>query len=273
MVQRLELGNAVAFASAPLHVDTLKAAQNDGTGSGMTNAIAAVDTGDSQRQQAIQSQGKATILDSFYVVPSVGKPKTMTTGPSNATVAPTSFELAKNKTHEELVAENVTLKETLDGLSKKYDWLLKERQRERDTLKESVTHFARDVRRQAERLGQSTANLADTRRQMPPALPTFPAAQVLAHTSTGSEAELHKRIAALQEELRLSKLETEKQASLAQKSRAKFDDLRKAILEKRKAKEAATADAAKSARGDQGDVTTPNATSTEASTAANGTVS
>jgi len=153
---------------------------------------------------------------------------------------------AQNKTHEELVTENITLKETLDQLSKRLDWITKERLKEKETLKDSVTMFARDVRKQAERLGQSTVNLNDNRRQMPPSLPlSNPIAPFLnaANSNTQTE-EMQRKIIALQDELKLSKMETEKQSANAQRYKARYDDLRKAILEKRKAKEMAMAAAA-----------------------------
>lgn len=89
---------------------------------------------------------------------------------------------ASTKTHEELVHENATLKETLDRLSKQLDWLNKERQRDRDAMMGSVTLFARDVRKQAERvIGQSVANLAESRRNLP--RPGHPIQQAAAHQS------------------------------------------------------------------------------------------
>lgn len=248
-----ELGNAVAFASAPLHVgpptnisqSSAGPSHERQTSDGTTRA-----KGASNAKQAGPSGTSNHVLESFYVVPSVNRPgkvarESSTASNEDPTSRPNS---ALNKTHEELVAENATLKETLDHLSKRLDWITKERQREKDTLKDSVTIFARDVRRQAERLGQSTANFTgDSRRQMPSVpLPLLHHAQ---HGNNGNNAhteELQRKVASLQEELRNAKMEAEKQSANAQRYKTRYDDLRKAILEKRKAKEMAMAAAASS---------------------------
>jgi len=158
------------------------------------------------------------------------------------------------KTHEELVHENATLKETLDRLSKQLEWLNKERQRDRDAMMGSVTLFARDVRKQAERvIGQSVTNLAESRRNLPrPGQQHPPASAGSAHAyqsapTTGMPhspedgAAAQKRIQELQEEVKAARQEAEKQTMRAQQYKTKYDDLRTAILEKRKAKAASAA--------------------------------
>lgn len=249
-----ELGNAVAFASAPLHIGPPGQKHSH---SGTDPSIHTRRASDGASQ--IQTKGNAKqvdpsnqVLESFYVVPTINRPGRLARGnsappPQEGSSSSSRPASAQNKTHEELVAENTTLKETLDHLSKRLDWITKERMKEKETLRDSVTIFARDVKRQAERLGQSTVNFADTRRQMPPsfpmtALPTFVNST---GTSTAQQTEeLQKKVSYLQEELRLSRAECEKQSANAQRYKARYDDLRKAILEKRRAKEMALAAAA-----------------------------
>lgn len=261
-----ELGNAVAFASAPLHIGPPVAESVGVSASSHSRQNSSGEGGPSKAEfnkgSSITKQAGSSnqVLESFYVVPSINRPGKVargatTSSPSAAAEDGQGDNLSRpnsaiNKTHEELVAENATLKETLDHLSKRLDWITKERQREKETLKDSVTIFARDVRRQAERLGQSTANLADTRRQMAP-IPLNLHSQAHYHTpsmsgnSTNVE-DLQRRLAQAQEETRLAKAEAEKQAGVAQKYKVRYDDLRKAIIEKRKAKELANAAAASS---------------------------
>lgn len=238
-----ELGNAVAFASAPLHIGP-PAARSSGS-SALSHARQRSDGATKAESKPTSRHNEVTnqVLESFYVIPSVnrpGKPARESTNPDGNDIdRPNS---ALHKTHEELVAENSTLKETLDHLSKRLDWMTKERQREKEALKDSVTIFARDVRRQAERLGQSTANLAETRRQMPPV--SLPLHQHSHRQGNGDVEDLQKRLVQAQEETRLARAEAEKQAANAQRYKSRYDDLRKAIIEKRKAKEDAQAAAA-----------------------------
>lgn len=242
-----ELGNAVAFASAPLHVGPPVSGHSDSDPS--VHGQKASDnvlqrTSKAERKRDIASN---QVLESFYVVPSINRPGK----PARGNSAPILEEglsrpnSASNKTHEELVAENTTLKETLDQLSKRLDWITKERLKEKETLKDSVTIFARDVRKQAERLGQSTISFTDNRRQIIPPLPQpMTALPVFMHginNNSHQTEELQKKVLYLQEEVKLAKLESEKQAANAQRYKARYDDLRKAILEKRKAKEMALA--------------------------------
>ncbi|KAK9894344.1 hypothetical protein P389DRAFT_197642 [Cystobasidium minutum MCA 4210] len=255
-----ELGNAVAFASAPLHIGppSISTATNVGGLSHTRQHSGGHAKSEPSNHPSSKQAGPPPnqVLESFYVVPSINRPgkparEGSVSDPSSAEgiARPSS---AMNKTHEELVAENATLKETLDHLSKRLDWITKERQREKETLKDSVTMFARDVRRQAERLGQSTANLADTRRQMPPSMIPLSAHHHTHAQSGGSSVEeLQRKLAQAQDETRAARAEAEKQAATAQKYKVRYDDLRKAILEKRKAKEMATAAAAAAASPSQ----------------------
>jgi hypothetical protein len=222
-----ELGNAVAFASVPLEGDKLP-----------IPAVTKPKTGDAHPvalgQKAVQA--RETVQDSFYMVPQSGAAGRA--AQANIPTRTGSPGANSTKTHEELLAENATLKETLDALSKQLDWLQKERQKERDKMRGSVALLARDFRKQAERvMGQSVANLGETsRRQMPPlsaAMPHQPG-QLQASDDPG-------RIASLQEELRQARADAERNAQLGQRYKSKYEDLRKQILDKRKAKEAATA--------------------------------
>ena len=105
------------------------------------------------------------------------------------------------------------MKESLDQTSKRLDSMIKERQRDRDAMRGSVSLFARDVRKQAERvMTQSVANLTDARRNVPmPPLSTPLPPRLEAVSSIPVNAQ--KRILELQEELRAAKAETEKQVS------------------------------------------------------------
>lgn len=247
-----ELGNAVAFASAPLHIGP--PLPNHSGSSALSHTRQASD--DSPKTESSPSTKQAghsnQVLESFYVVPSVHRPGKVARESNNlSNESPTQdsgnrrSNSAQNKTHEELVTENVTLKETLDQLSKRLDWITKERLKEKESLKDSVTIFARDLKKQAERLGQSTVNLNDNRRQMPPPiLPNAVPAFLNGGNSNSPAEEMQRKIVSLQDELKLSRLEMEKQSANAQRYKARYDDLRKAILEKRKAKEMAMAAAA-----------------------------
>jgi isoaspartyl peptidase/L-asparaginase-like protein (Ntn-hydrolase superfamily) len=105
------------------------------------------------------------------------------------------------------------LKETLDNLSKRLDLFTKERQRDRDALRGSVTLFARDVRKQAERvmMVQSTANLAEARRNLPSASMHHAMPQQNKDGQDVVEQEAKKRIAELEEQLRVARAEADKQ--------------------------------------------------------------
>lgn len=249
-----ELGNAVAFASAPLHISPPLLKQSALKGLSHIRQASDGSTNAEYQTNTIQSN---QVLESFYVVPSVNRPgKQPRESINNNTTNQGSDRpnSAQNKTHEELVTENMTLKETLDQLSKRLEWIKQERIKEKESLKDSVSIFARDVKKQAERLGQSTVNFApiDThnKRQMPIQLSNaLPAAFLQQHgtasTSNSPQTEeLYKKIQVLQDELKTTKLEAEKQSANAQRYKARYDDLRKAILEKRKAKEMAIAAAA-----------------------------
>ena len=129
--------------------------------------------------------------------------------------SPSKQPMVSTKTREELLHENATLKETLDHLSKRLDLLTKERQRDRDAMRGSVSLFARDVRKQAERvMAQSVANLTDARRNVPiNPLPTSLSAGIVEDASFQTPTQ--KRILDLQEELKISRAEVEKQVGLA----------------------------------------------------------
>lgn len=213
-----ELGNAVAFASIPLEGDK-------------PPPLPPTTPKKPDIQLPAAAKGSSGVQDSFYIVPQSGAAGRAAQG--NHAGSPGRGS-PSSKTHEELLAENAALKETLDTLSKQLEWLQRERQRERDKMRGSVALLARDFRKQAERvMGQSVANLGESRRQMPPtplsALPTL----------TGHVSDESSKIAALQEELRAARADVERNAQLGQRYKAKYEDLRKQILDKRKAKEAA----------------------------------
>lgn len=229
-----ELGNnAVAFASAPLFMpsgsDQSKGGDIHSDGTALPSA--------SDKQPSPAKSPRSSVQDSFYVVPQA----TPAAG-SGARTRQSSSSSSVSKTHEELLAENATLKENLDQLTKQLHWLSKERQREREAMKGSVTLFARDVKKQAEKvmMHQSTASLlpmhgAASKRQMPP-LPS-----VLPHTPDDAA---QRRIAQLEQDLRTARDDLHKQTGIANKYKSKYDEVRKQIMEKRRLKEEAAAAAA-----------------------------
>ena len=225
-----ELGNAVAFASVPLENEKIPVKQSGPTQDMLRAA---------QSAARPPEQSRTSVQDSFYMVPQSGAAGRA--AQANVVGRAAGSPSGSTKTHEELLAENATLKETLDTLSKQLDWLQKERQKERDKMRGSVALLARDFRKQAERvMGQSVANLGESsRRQMPPlsAMPALGTTQA----QTGEDT---NRIAVLQEELRQARADAERNAQLGQRYKAKYEDLRKQILDKRKAKEAAMSAAA-----------------------------
>ena len=177
--------------------------------------------------------------------------------------------MINSKTREELLHENASLKDNLDDLTRRYHALSRDRQHDRDTLKGSVAMLQKDLRRQAERvMAQSTATLAETRRQLPPLSAVPPTRTVSAAEASALHA-AQQRLAELGDELRAAKAEAEKavcyvlvtpgviadcslQNMQAQRYKSRYDDLRKAIMDKRKAKDAAQAAAAAAANSSDG---------------------
>lgn len=197
-----EMGNnAVAFASAPLFMPN-GADGEDHSGDGSALPLA------SQKQASPEAASKSPrsgVQDSFYVVPQA----TPAAGSSARARQSSSSGSSVSKTHEELLAENATLKENLDQLTKQMHWLSKERQRDREAMKGSMTLFARDVKKQAEKvmMHQSTASLlplhgAASRRQMPPLAGIAP---------QSSDDGAQRRIAQLEQELRAVRNDLDKQ--------------------------------------------------------------
>jgi hypothetical protein len=197
-----ELGNnAVAFASAPLFMPSVS---DQSIGGDVHSDGTALPLASDKQCSPTTTSPRSGVQDSFYVVPQA----TPAAG-SAARARQSSSGSSVGKTHEELLAENATLKENLDQLTKQLHWLSKERQRDREAMKGSMTLFARDVKKQAEKvmMHQSTASLLPmhggaSKRQMPP-LPS-----ALPHAPDDAA---QRRIVQLEQELRTARDDLHKQ--------------------------------------------------------------
>jgi len=144
-----------------------------------------------------------------------------------------------------LKEENKTLRSELEGTQKRLESaerMLKLRQEQDQQLRENIAVARREAHRAmgaslhaAQRTGQSTFDLASLNLNLVPAPPPV----VPISTNRDREAQLSRRVKELEEELRTTRVESEKQKAMIAKFRERWDKLKESARRKREAKAAA----------------------------------
>ncbi|KAI9027262.1 hypothetical protein CLU79DRAFT_741096 [Phycomyces nitens] len=205
-----KLSNPVAFASAPL-------SENDKP----TPTRAGVEQDDSQGKQEISA-----MLESYFVVPDH-------TNMENTRILP---ERQKDSTRDKKreagkEEENEQLKLKVEQLTKKIRALEKTAE-ESNMLKSSILQFRNDVQKQAKRI---MLNHDSTMRSS-----AFGAGSTMASTygsytrgSTGPSPDIAQRLKELEEENRQLRLQNDKQQTLVNKYRERWEKLKESAKKRR----------------------------------------
>ncbi|CAG8630745.1 12749_t:CDS:10 [Ambispora gerdemannii] len=232
-----KVSNPVAFATVPLNgTDTLSLTDprllSDSTAVDVSIPSENKLNGRTIIESKIDGAASTTMMESFFIIPDKKPRSSDTFHKPQQTLSTTTSGKKKaaptiNKTIEEYALENQQLKIIVDKLSKQMlDY--EKAAEENSMLKSSIMQFKSDVEKQAKRIKHSQELRASVMvRQLSP------------ESSTVSHSNyLQRRIKELEEELRLVKLDNEKQKASEAKYRERWEKLKESAKKKRSEKQA-----------------------------------
>ncbi|CAG8546412.1 13190_t:CDS:10 [Ambispora leptoticha] len=232
-----KVSNPVAFATVPLNgTDALSLTDPRLLSDSTVDALSIPPENKLNDRTFIEHKidgAASTMMESFYIIPDDKKPSSSNTLPKHQQTLSTLTSGKKkaaptiNKTIEEYALENQQLKLIVDKLSKQMlDY--EKAAEENSMLKSSIMQFKNDVEKQAKRIKYSQELRSSVMvRQLSPESST------VSHSSY-----LQRRIKELEEELRLVKLDNDKQKAQMAKYRERWEKLKESAKKKRSEKQA-----------------------------------